>query len=74
MTHTFAYNNMLYRQSSACTAISKATILKQLTIHNEYIAAQQDMATFETGWFSQNKDNYTGCINHRPKATHAREA
>jgi len=74
MTHIFAYNNMLYRQSSARTAICKATILKQLTIHNEYIAAQQDMATFETGWFALNKDNYTGRIHHQPKATHAREA
>ena len=74
VTHRFGYNNMLYRQSTARTAISKATILEQLTIHNEYIAAQQDMATFETGWFALNKGNYTGRINHQPKATHAREA
>jgi hypothetical protein len=72
MTHQFFYNNMHYRQSTARTAISKSTILEQLTTHddfNEYVAAQHVMASFETGWFAQNKDNYTACIHNKPRAS-----
>ena len=50
MGHYFVHSKVIYRQSPTPTAVTKATILRQLAIHSEWADAQLDAATFEEGW------------------------